>query len=78
MSTSKTDYTLPILTVVLSLLFLLISVRSSSTVENTAELYVLIAGRFIVYELFLFLSLYRKSNDCGHLAQYLDERVQNT
>ena len=58
MSTSKTDYTLPILTVVLSLLFLLISVRSSSTVENTAELYVLIAGRFIVYELFLFLSIY--------------------
>ena len=58
MSTSKTDYTLPILTVVLSLIFLLISVRSSSTVENTAELYVLIAGRFIVYELFLFLSIY--------------------
>lgn len=58
MSTTKTDYTLPILTVVLSLLFLLISVRSSSPVENTAELYVLIAGRFIVYELFLFLSIY--------------------
>lgn len=54
----RTDNTLKILVTVLSILFLLIAIRTSFPVESIGEMTINIAGKFIVCELILFSAIY--------------------
>lgn len=54
----RTDNTLKILVTVSSILFLLIAIKTSYPAENIGEMTIDIAGKFVAFELFLFLIIY--------------------
>lgn len=54
----KTDNTLKILVTVSSILFLLVAIKTSCPAESTGEMTLNIAGKFVAFELFLFIVIY--------------------
>lgn len=72
----RTDNTLKILVTVLSILFLLIAIKTSYPAESIMEMTINISGRFIICELILFSAIYVGGAILSEAVPGLWERIQ--